>query len=162
MYPNLNVARLCERIAGVARLAQAAGARLRQRRIERRAPLHVTDAELQKNAVQLLQVIRWSLDGRMIDRVRHGEDGTHHLDGLTAGEVFRIGRDLGWADGRISALCDILIDDAHLVTHVERRSEGACTVLRRTFEPDGEMMSELVRRLTTQWGLPRGIQVGGF
>ena len=73
------------------------------------------------------------------------------------GEIFELGRRFDWESARISTLFDILIDDANLVTRVETyRDESGELRLARTFKPDGEVVGELLRRYTIQWGLPRG------
>jgi hypothetical protein len=54
-------------------------------------------------------------------------------------------------------LFDLLIDDGSIVTRVEEVvDEDGVTRLVRTFKPDGEAVSDLVRHLTVQWGLPSG------
>ena len=80
--------------------------------------------------------------------------------GLTAQEIFCLGERLRFKPAYISSLFDLLIDNGHLVTHIARRPHATepIEVLTRVFEPDGEMVSELVRVDTTQRGLPRGFE----
>jgi hypothetical protein len=78
-------------------------------------------------------------------------------EGLRASEIFALGRQFGWEPARISTLFDILIDDAKIVTRVQRTmDENGWQRWTRTFKPDGEVVSDLLRRYTAQWGLPHG------
>jgi hypothetical protein len=157
MHPTLNVKELTQRIAKIEREARSEGTRLRRRKPKPRPSPRFSDEELRDNAVRLLQVIRHALDDRLLVEFLEGRKKPSHPYGLPAREIFDLGRKLGWEDIRISTLFDILIDEAYLVTHVELRTDETDKQFWvRTFEPDGEMVSELVRRFTTQWALPRG------
>ena len=155
MYPNLNTAALYERIASDVQSSQSVGGQIRNRQFDAQPPLRVADAELRENALALIQLIRHTLDKRAVLRCLTDDCERRHPCGLTAAEIFDLGRRHQWEAARISALFDILIDDAHLVTHVEERLWDNRSVAMRTFEPDGEIVSDLIRQLTTQWGLPR-------
>jgi len=154
MYPNINISCLTERISEIVASARSEGAQLRGRRFEGHPPLQFKNTELRKDAIELLQLVRQALDNRMIDRYLLQGEEPQHPDGMTVEEIFRVVRSRGWQDAKISTLFDVLIDDAHLVTHVEPVLSEHGELLARTFEPDGEYTSGLVRRLTTQWGLP--------
>ena len=79
--------------------------------------------------------------------------------GLTAEEIFAIGvQQFGWSEVEISTLFDVLIDDGYLVTEVATLTDDAGDEwLARVFFPDGEAVSELVRRFSLQRGLPDGL-----
>lgn len=77
-----------------------------------------------------------------------------HPFGLSAREIFNLGDRLDCPRVVTSALFDILIDDGHLVTDAFFDPRERCW--ERVYEPDGEMVSELVRLYNTQRGLPSG------
>ncbi|MFH1009456.1 MAG: hypothetical protein V1800_18420 [Candidatus Latescibacterota bacterium] len=157
MYPAIDLDQSARLIADKQREAQGDGVRLRRRDISYQKPSHWPDDELRADATRFLQVIRHVLDERLIERHEAGEQTPVHSPGLRATEIFRLGERLGWEPIRISCLFDILIDEADLVTHVEKivDNNGQAHWVR-TFEPDGEIVSDLARRLTRQWGLPIG------
>lgn len=157
MYPRLDVGLLAGRIAETQRTAESDGRRRRHIKAESHKAPVVDDSELRGNALHLLQVISHTIDQRRAGA--YVEAACHETcpRGLEAKEIFQLGRRLGWNESRISALFDILIDDANLVTRVERtRDDEGVYRWTRTFRPDGEVVSELVRHYTAQWGLPRG------
>ncbi len=160
MYPTLDLDYLNKWIAGVEREAQSDGRLVRRTRFEALTPPLLTDEELNRRAVWLLQAITRSLDRKRVEQYwRSGKHSAIHPFGLTAAEIFYIGKQqFGWERVITSTLFDVLIDQATLVTHVQTmHGPGAENSIERTFEPDGEVVSEAVRRYTTQWGLPDGI-----
>ncbi len=152
MHPTLDVDKLTRRIHAIQNESQSKGNLLRRRKQEPRQTPRYLDDELAESARQLLQVIRHVIDGRLLDE----RDDSTVPSGLRAAEVFAIGRRFGWEDVKTSTLFDILIDQADLVTHAEKVCDEGKRIFARTFEPDGEIVSELIRRFTTQWGLPQG------
>lgn len=144
-------------IADRQREADADGTRLRRRKAAYRKPSQWPEDVLRADAIRLLQVIRHVLDERLLARHDAGEQTSVHPHGLRATEILQLGERLGWEPIRISCLFDVLIDEADLVTHVEKivKDDGRIRWIR-TFEPDGEIVSDLTRRLTKQWGLPQG------
>jgi hypothetical protein len=159
MYPGLDTDALVRQIKEVEGKAKTEGKELRPRKHKNRPVLSFSNECLYANAMDLLQVIRHSLDVRYADTLQGNiEEATEHVtQGLRANEIFALGKRFGWEPARISTLFDILIDDAKLVTRVERtRDEHGQERWTRTFRPDGEVISDLVRRYTAQWGLPHG------
>ena len=110
--------------------------------------MRCSDDEIQLDAIRLLQLIRETLD------LRDLESGSSR-SGLLPGQIFALGRRLGWPDIKISALFDVLIDDAKVSPKVDEFGTDG-EILARTYNIDGEMVSDLVRRFTRMWGLPRG------
>lgn len=161
MYPGLDIRGVTQRIARIENDARREGGLLRGRKLERAQLPRFTDDQLREDATQLLQAIGYFCDQEKLEALAMGDPPPGHPHGLTADRIFRVGREtFGWENARISVLFDILIDEAALVPHVERLRGvhgGAGEFFVRTFEPDGEMVSELVRSLTTQFGLPRGL-----
>jgi len=157
MYPTIDVGLLAGRIAETQRKAESDGRRLRHiKAVPHKAPI-CDDAELRTNALHLLQAISYTIDQRRAARYIESEEHETFRQGLRANEIFMLGRRLGWSDSRISALFDILIDEANLVTRVEQfPDDSGHRHWTRTFKPDGEVVSDLVRHYTAQWGLPRG------
>jgi hypothetical protein len=156
MYPTLDIDQLVDRVAEVDRTAQSEGSKLRGRKFEIAPYRTISDARLRMDAMKLLQVIAKSVDDR------HAEDllfdpSCDKRAGLGTNDIFRLGERLGFEGPYVSALFDVLIDDGSLVTRVEEVAEddGVKRVVR-TFKPDGEAVSGLVRRFSIQWGLPRG------
>jgi len=100
------------------------------------------------------------LDQRILESELLSTGGTpvdDEVPGLSLAEILEIGTRLAWDKAKTSALCDILIDQAALSTDISRiLDENGMTRLVRTFAPAGEVVSEMVRRYTTQWGLPHG------
>ncbi len=159
MYPTLNMNELVRQINEIAAWGASEGVRLRSVKFPSPQPKIYSMSELRKWATQLLQVIRYVIDMRLMQKSQ--EQGSsasqEHPFGILMRDIFDIGARLNLEEVVISALCDILIDQANLLTHCETDDMdcGRKRVLR-TFEPDGEVVSELVRRYTTQWGLPNG------
>jgi hypothetical protein len=159
MYPGLRMDLLVHQIADVEKRAHAEGNKLRRIKPERRPVMSFSNEELYANAMDLLQVIRYTLDTRQADAMQLSAEAATEQGrcGLRANEIFLLGRRFGWEAAQISTLFDILIDDAKLVTRVERTlDEKGKERWTRTFKPDGEVVSDLVRRYTAQWGLPGG------
>lgn len=161
MYPSLRTDLLTRQISEVANRAHTEGRALRRLKHTHRPAFSFANEELYSNAMSLLQAIRHTLDARKaeVSQTLREVAAQRYTKGLRANQIFRLGTDkFGWEPPRISALFDILIDDAKLVTRVERTLDEETNRERwtRTFEPDGEVVSDLVRRYTAQWGLPRG------
>jgi len=155
MYPTVNLDGLSKLVAMANKKAQEKGAKLRGHPVEVSPPIEVTSAELRRRAWQLLQVVRAELDQRIAEkRLFDAQWPVPHPFGLSAREIFDLAERFGWPRVVTSALFDILIDDGHLVTCVDFNLREQCW--ERVFEPDGEMVSELVRLYTTQRGLPGG------
>jgi hypothetical protein len=162
VFPKINLDELSERIAQIDKEASSEGARLRNIKFEPTPPPDTTDDELHLAAIQLLQLIRYQLDQRVLEAellTYEGDESSspRHLPGLRLREIFSIGERMNWDRAKVSTLCDILIDQAALSTDVSL-VKGRDGVERqvRTFAPAGEVISEMVRRYTTQWGLPHG------
>jgi hypothetical protein len=159
VYPSLNLAELNMRIADIASDAKSKGKRLRKSGKSLTGPCLCESCELREWAIQLLQIIRHVLDQRIMEMGLYDRTGafTVHPFGLQAHEIFNIGKELELDDVVISALFDILIDEAFIVTHASK-AEVFQNIMRvvRSFEPDGEVVSEHVRRYTMQWGMPNG------
>jgi len=157
MYPEIKLDHLCYLLADIEREGAVDGTRLKRRKATYHEASTRSDSELRADAMQLLQVIRYVLDERLLAEHVEGVRESPHPFGLTATEIFDLGNQLGWEGERVSCLFDILIDGANLVTHVQRLvDEHGVAHWARTFEPDGEIVSDLARRLTRQWGLPPG------
>jgi hypothetical protein len=155
MYPTVDIAALSKQVSIVDKRALEGGAKLRGHPVETSPQMEVPSAELRRRAWQLLQVIRVELDQRIAEeRLFDAHWRVPDPFGLNAREIFNLGDRFGWPRVVTSALFDILIDDGHLVTDVAFDSRKQCW--ERVYEPDGEMVSELVRLYTTQRGLPNG------
>jgi hypothetical protein len=158
MYPTLNLERLIDAIGAIDAEAAREGSAVHDRHV---LPLTQTDSSsgnLRQDAWTLLQMIRHVLDKRIQEEKLFDPHWKRpHPFGLTADEVFVSGNQFGWQRAKTSALFDMLIDDCHLVTHVMKSSDrdGICR-WKRVFEPDGEMVSDLVRLYSIQRGLPDG------
>jgi hypothetical protein len=158
MYPTLDITALSARIADVARLAEIEGNQMKGLKFEpRRMPLY-TDQELRRNAASLLGVIRYILDQRTIAQGWSQGWKSFEWEGMPLTQVFCVGRKAGWTDDRISTLFDLLIDEATLSTDIaEFECDDGIGRIMRTFSPSGEVVSDLVRHYTTQWGLPYAV-----
>jgi len=154
MYPNIDIPRVTEHIRCVVSRARAEGAEVRKRRCTFHDVRRFSDEVLWQNALALLQLIRRELDWRLMGaRAGCGLDDYPHPFGLRAKEVFALGSSMGLERPHVSALFDILIDGAYLVTHVEEVVDPEVGLITaRTFEPDGELVSEAVRRYGRAWG----------
>jgi len=116
----------------------------------------VSDAQLRKDAMRLLQVIADSVDQKHALELLYDSSCDRRV-GLKPAEIFALGDRLNFDRPYVSALFDILIDDGSIVTRVEELVEDdGLTRLERTFKPDGEAVSDLVRHFIVQWGLPSG------
>lgn len=154
MYPSINTDCLYQWISDISAGASKDGHELRSVPVKEHSSPMFTSSDLRKKAFILLQLILENLDQRRVDRWVAGEDVNKHPCGMRASEIFALGREQGWEIPLVSTLFDILIDEATLVTHVEKvtDSEGHEWVAR-TFEPDGEIVTESIRRYTAQWGI---------
>jgi hypothetical protein len=158
MYPTLDIKKLTQDISKIEKESRHIGTRLGKSSFKVIESPFVTDEELKRDAINLLQLIRHILDQRIERYEEYWQRSLkHHPFGLTAAEIFELGTRLNLENVRTSALFDILIDEAFLVTHVQtiNDDDGVCRIAR-TFEPDGEIVSEMIRKYTDQWGLPYG------
>jgi len=156
MFPTLAIDDLAEVIAEVDHVAQSEGSRRRHIKFDRPPYQPVSDARLRMDATRLLQVIARVVDERYASELLF-DPSCQRRQGLNIEEVFALGERLNFDRAHISALFDILIDDGSLVTRVEKSLDAdGVTRFARTFKPDGEAISDLVRHFTVQWGLPRG------
>jgi len=156
MYPTLDVDQLVQMIAETDRTAQSEGAKLRGRHFDLKSYIPTSDAQLRRDAMRLLQVIAAAVDERHAEELLYNP-ACDRRGGLEPTEIFGLGHRLGFKRPYVSALFDILIDEGSIVTRVEEvRDENGVARLVRTFKPDGEVVSELVRHFTIQWGLPSG------
>jgi len=161
MYPALDIGRLTDRIAEVERNAASEGNAMRAYKFEfHKTPIY-TDQELRRDATCLLSVMRFIADRRTV--AKGWTDGWAspkclQWEGLTLEEIYSLGKQFGWSDDRITTLFDILIDEATLSTDIAPFDcpDGIRRIVR-TFSPAGEIVSDLVRRYTTQWGFPHGL-----
>jgi len=143
-------------IAEVDQKAQSEGAKLRSRHFEIESQATTSDAKLRRDAIHLLQVIASAVDEKYTEELLY-DSSCHRRPGVEPSEVFELGRRLGFEPSYVSALFDLLIDDGSIVTRVEEFTDpDGIARLVRTFKPDGEAVSELVRHFTIQWGLPSG------
>lgn len=157
MYPTLSVDRLVDEVVHCCQEAATEGRLIRSRQKAARAAWYWTDDELHSSALKLLQLIGATVDYRHAEASLLGET-LRDRRGLRASEIFSLGTTLGFEAARISTLFDILIDDANLVTRVEVRPDDAgVRRIWRTFKPDGEVVSDLLRRFSRQWGVPEPI-----
>nr|AUN37029.1 hypothetical protein [uncultured bacterium] len=155
MYPYVDVAMLTERIISVEQQARSEGKGLRGvRRNPRPHTETPTDDTLRRHAVTMLQLLSIKLDEYRLHReFALGKEA--YPSGLTLPQIFRMVKErLAVSDHEVSALFDILIDGAKLVTRVERVSaiDGKLRI-ERTFKPDGEIIEQAVREFTTQFGV---------
>ena len=154
VYPNLNLSLLVDRIAECERAAHKEGRALSQRRHSKSKPVSVTeDGILHRDSITLLMLISKTLDDREALGFFHKEP---RLRGLEMAEIVKLGASQGWTPSKISALMDILIDQAYLLTRVEQQLLNTKRLVR-TFKPDGELVSDRVRKLISERGLPLGI-----
>jgi len=157
IYPTLDIKKLTQHISKMEKDARRVGVRLRGPSFKATESPFITDEELRRDAISLLQLIRYVLDQRIERYEEYCGCSAKHPFGLRAGEIFDLGTRLGWENVRTSALFDILIDEAYLVTHVQLvKDDDGTQKVARTFEPDGEIVSEMTRQYIDQWGLPYG------
>ena len=158
VYPTLDLQRLANEILRVDTDASREGLQLRGQPAAPLSSLEARDDELRRDAWALLQVVRHVLDERIQEeRLFDASWKPPHPFALAADEVFHLGDRFGWQRPYTSSLFDTLIDDGHLVTHAGQKvDEQGQQYWERVFEPDGEMVSELVRTYTIQRGLPNG------
>jgi hypothetical protein len=158
MYPTLKISALAARIAEVARQAETEGNQMKSLRFEPRWLPVYADDELRRDAASLLAIIRYLADRQTVARGWSEGWKDFQWQGMSLTEIFEIGRNVGWTDDRISTLFDILIDEATLSTDIAPfGGEDGIERMMRTFSPAGEVVIHLVRRYTTQWGLPYAV-----
>jgi len=112
----------------------------------------VEEREFHHSGIRLVQEMRYLLDVRGAEKYLSDGHEDLHPFGLRTREIFEIGKGFGWEDPKTSALFDLLIDHGILVTHVEPRIDADRSLLVRTFEPDGEVVSQAVRDVSYAWG----------
>ena len=100
MSPGLDVSRLTQRIVDIENRARAEGNRLRGRKRKNEQSHRFNDEDLRENSIQLLQMIRHSLDDEIREAISNGEKPPGHPHGLTAKEIFSIGKEKIWMGGR--------------------------------------------------------------
>lgn len=157
IYPKLNMQKLSAILSKISDVSHKEGSLLKKIKIKLQEFPILEDSILRRDAIILIQLIWFTIAKRIEEYKGYMQSDPPHPFGLQTSEIFDIGRKLGWKDIWISTLFDILIDEAYLVTHAQEIIERSETKrLVRTFEPDGEMVSELLERFTYQWGLPYG------
>lgn len=159
VFPTLDLTKLTQRIAAVDRAAGSKGSQLRNRGFDDARFPSITNEELHRDSIRLLQVIRYEIDERILESELLATNGTpvEAVPGLTLAEIFDVGATFGWAKAKTSTICDILIDQAALSPDIcSVEDEFGRLFTARTFSPAGEVVSEMVRRYTTQLGLPHG------
>lgn len=155
MFPSLNLGLLVDEIGDILREEESNGAELRRRKPRLSSPPFWSSGQLFADSLVLLQIINQEVDQRRAESFAVGGTGEESRSGLRAREIFELGQLFRWEPARISALIDILIDDADLVTRVESHQDQAgFWRIARTFKPDGEVVSELIRRYTLLHGFP--------
>lgn len=154
MYPNHDLELLSRRIVDECKAAETAGARLRHRRWKMKGVLTPAREELETTAAAVLQRIGRIADARAAEFLSEGGDVLGPTArGLTLSEIIRCGEEIDVPPPIVSACMDILIDEALLVTRVEEYEDEDGCWLCRTYLPDGEVASELVRDFTRRRGL---------
>jgi len=154
VYPGLDLARFRQRLAQTCKRAESVGRRLRARHWKQDAAMTPGHAALQDGARALLQVLGRETDVRAGEA--WGDDGTPgaFVQGLTMREIMTLGERLGMPHAVVSACMDVLIDEALLVTRVERLDDARMgRWVGRTYLPDGEVASDLVRDYTRRYGV---------
>ena len=157
VYPYIDIDSLSSKITQIYMQCKAKGHDVRGRKLLEDPDIEIfTRQELQADAEKLLQLIRYVLDFRIADLESRGHDPNEHPFGLRARDIFHLGTQMGWNEIKISVLFDVLIDDAAVVTHVQKvyDPEKKSFYWTRTFEPDGELVSDYIRNVTRQRGLP--------
>ncbi len=154
MYPSVNVQKLTQYIHMKAVEAGETAAKFRRKKLTYQNIEPYTDEQLKSWAINLCGLIRNEIDDKIAIHFLEGMTQKPHPCGMTAEQIFKLGRSLGLQDHIISVLFDILIDNAYLVTHVQilPDEEGIMRAVR-TFEPDGEVISERIRKYSLMWGL---------
>lgn len=158
LYPTLRTDRLASVIGEIWNRAGRRGREVRKVRRRPSEPIPFDDVALRRDALKLLQLILLAVYQRRVDEHELESETRGGRIGLTACEIFNLGRRRGWEDVRISAMFDILIDEGHLVTRVERDKTGERSSLVRTFELDGEVVTDTIRKYTIQFGASRGVE----
>lgn len=154
MYPSLNIEKLTKYIHMKADEARTKAVKLRSRKLSRENIEPLTDEQLKGWAIRLCELIRNALDEKIAIDFLEGMSDKPHPYGMTAEEIFRLGKSMGLPDQVTSILFDILIDNAYLVTHVQiLQDDKGVTRAVRTFEPDGEVVSDRIRKYSLMWGL---------
>ncbi len=151
MYPRVDLVALHDRLRTVCKDAEAAGRRLRRRKWETAAASSPRREDLCREAKELLQEVAAASDRRAAKRLEIAPELASPV-GSTLNQIMECGRRLGLADPVTSAAMDLLIDEAFLVTRVAVDHDTGLVV--RTYQPDGEIASELVRDYTRRYGLP--------
>ena len=152
MYPRLDVEKLSRAIISIGSDAHSDGRRLlRVRRRDPRPQKVLEREDVEENALRLMQLIVHKVDAQRAEAVFDPCVSR----GLLASDIFALGRRLGLTHIEVSALFDVLIDRADLVTRVgEVVLDDGSRYLSRWYEPDGEVVSAAVRRISVAKGIP--------
>jgi hypoxanthine phosphoribosyltransferase len=154
IYPNLNLELLDKLLNDLLQEAYSEG-RIRKLKKPTKDPfiLKTNDYSLYEDAKFLIKVIRSEIDNKIIEKIINKERVKHPM-GLRTEEIFNLANRIRINEPqKISALFDILIDDALLVTHVEKKYIDGSLYIVRTFEPDGEIISDVIRKSNDISGL---------
>jgi len=154
MYPYLNLELLDKKLNDIYMKAKEEGKKRRHKIPNRNIFISkTTDNELIEDAEFLLRVIRSELDNKIIEKITNHERICHPL-GFRTEDIFNLAKRINIKNPQvISALFDILIDEALLVTHIEEKEIEGKLYKVRTFEPDGEIVSDVIRRSNDILGL---------
>ena len=153
-YPALDLAMFHDRLAQLWKRADAAGRRLRARRWPAGRIVSPPRERLETDALSLLKRIERLADERAAEQFEGSGAGQSLHQGITMPEVMALGQSGRLPKAIVSACMDVLIDEAMLVTKVERMHVAdAGDLVCRTYLPDGEVASDLVRDHTRRYGL---------
>lgn len=159
MYPTLDIGALTKRIANTAQVAEMEGNKLRNLKFEAKRTVDYPDEQLRRDAATLLSLIRYVLDERAVARFWTEGSDSLQWGALSLHEISTLAQKrYKWEHHLFSTLFDILIDEATLSTDIGPfLCKDGIRRVTRTFSPAGEVISDLVRRYLTQWGVPLGI-----
>ena len=103
-----------------------------------------------------MQIIRRVLDIRGYELLCRGNKNIPHPFGLRSKEINNIMKKYITKDtSYISTLFDVLIDESYLIPHDQKQKITSSNYLHfRSFEPDGEIVSNKIRRYNAINGLP--------
>ncbi len=161
MYPFLDIKSITNRINSCVLKARKKGNQAKSKisKVTPNVYANVDDSKLYRESFSLAQGILYKILNKKFDLYSDTLVKNPHPFGLRSSEIYSIAKEIGVTEQQeISCLFDLMIDSGLIITHVEKRyidHNGDTKLYRvRTFEIDGEVVTQMLIDFTDQNGFP--------
>lgn len=160
MYPFVDIKSITDRVNSCVLNSRRKGTQAKSNisKLKPNSFVVVDDSDLMNEAFFLSQNILFEILDQKFELYGDSLIENPHPFGLRTAEIYTIAEEMGVnSHQEISCLFDLMIDNAMIVTHVEKRHithNGKTDLYRvRTFEIDGEVVTQQLMDYTDKYGL---------